>query len=284
MLKNVDGARYIKEYNYKMLPGTGPYIVNESDVVRGTSITIRRRKDYWAESHRRNIGLYNFDDIQQVVVRDENLRFEMFKRGDLDYHLVVDPRQWVQEMNFDRVQTGLVQKRKVFNEYPQSLVGIGFNTRREPWGDIRVRRALAHLFNRELDDLEAVLRRVQAEELYFFGNYANPNNPKTPYDPQLAMKLLTEAGWTRDAGGRLVKNGRPLTMELIYYSKVSEPRSAGSSRIRGQRASARGRRRLSLDCRQSLPRVSSSRNLNKALKKGHRLVPARLCKCRHQVG
>ena len=48
--RTVDGARYLKEYNYKMLPGSGPYIVNESDVVKGNSITIRRRNDYWAEN------------------------------------------------------------------------------------------------------------------------------------------------------------------------------------------------------------------------------------------
>ena len=62
-----------------MLPGSGLYIVNESDVVRGHrsagAMTI-------AEKYRRNVGLNNFDQIQEVVVRDENLAFEMFKRGD----------------------------------------------------------------------------------------------------------------------------------------------------------------------------------------------------------
>ena len=48
VLKNVDGARYLKDYNFKLLPGTGPYIVDEADVVKGKSVTIRRRKDYWA--------------------------------------------------------------------------------------------------------------------------------------------------------------------------------------------------------------------------------------------
>ena len=183
VLKNLDGARYIKEYNYKMLPGTGPYIVNESDVVRGNSITIRRRNDYWAEKYRRNVGLNNFDEIQEVVVRDENLAFEMFKRGDLDYHYVADPRQWVQEMNFDRVQTGLVQKRKVFNEYPQSLVGIGFNTRREPWTDIRVRRAIAHLFNRELFISKLFFNEFRPEKLVFLRQLRESEQPQDALRP-----------------------------------------------------------------------------------------------------
>jgi microcin C transport system substrate-binding protein len=224
VLKTLDGARYLKEYNYKMLPGTGPYIVNESDIVRGNSITIRRRKDYWAADERRNVGVNNFDEIQQVVVRDENLAFEMFKRGDLDFHLVIVPRQWVQEMNFDRIQRGLAQKRKVFNDYPKSTAGIAINTRREPWNDIRVRRAMTHLLNRDLLISKIFFNEVVPKNSHFFGNYANPQNPKNEYDPKAAMSLLAEAGWKdRDAQGRLVKNGRPFVAEMMYYNKAQEP-------------------------------------------------------------
>ncbi len=224
VLKSIDGARYIKEYNYKMLPGTGAYIVTEKDIDRGNRITIRRRGDYWAAKYRRNIGLNNFDEIQEISVRDENLALEMFKRGDLDFHLVRVAREWIEEMNFDRIQRGLIQKRKVFNEYPQSTYGIAFNTRRQPWDDIRVRRAMTHLLNRELLIAKIFYNEYQPKHSHFFGAYANPSNSKDLYDPKTALALLAEAGWKdRDAQGRLVRNGRPLTMELLYYSKTQEP-------------------------------------------------------------
>ena len=69
-----------------MLPGTGPYIVSESDIDKGKMIKVHRRKDYWAEKERRNIGSANFDELQEVTVRDRNLEFEMFKKGDLDLY------------------------------------------------------------------------------------------------------------------------------------------------------------------------------------------------------
>ena len=50
VLNTIDGETYIRDYNYKMLPGTGPYIVNEADVDRGNRVIIRRRFDYWAEN------------------------------------------------------------------------------------------------------------------------------------------------------------------------------------------------------------------------------------------
>ena len=72
VLKAVDGPRYIKEYNFKLLPGSGQYILNEADIVKGKSITLRRRPDYWAEKQRRNIGTGNFDEIRSDRPRRES--------------------------------------------------------------------------------------------------------------------------------------------------------------------------------------------------------------------
>jgi len=225
VLKNVDGATYLRDYNFQLLPGSGPYVINQSDVMKGRSLTIRRRKDYWAEKDRRNIGLGNFDEIREIVVRDQNLAFEMFKKGDLDFYYVNISRQWVQEMDFDRVQRGMIQKRKVFNDAPQGFSGIAFNTRQAPYDDIRVRKALALLMNRPLLIEKLFFNEYVPLNSYFAGSiYENPNNPKNPYDPQTALKLLAEAGWSsRDSQGRLVRNGQPLVVDLLYASKTSEP-------------------------------------------------------------
>lgn len=226
VLKDVNGETYLKDYNFKLLPGSGPYVVQDADVIKGKSIALRRRASgYWAEKHRRNAGVNNFDEIREIVVRDQKLAFEMFKKGDLDTYFVNVSRMWVEDLNFDRVQRGLIQKVKVFNDNPSGMAGHAFNTRRAPFDDVRVRMALAHLMNRPLLIEKLFFKEYVPLNSYFAGGiYENPGNPKMEYDPKKALDLFAQAGWSqRDAQGRLTKNGRPLTIEMLYGSKVSEP-------------------------------------------------------------
>ena len=224
ILKTVDGAAYLKDYNFKLLPGTGPYIVNESGIQKGKSITITRRKDYWAGNYRANIGMNNFDRIEITVVRDENLAFEMFKKGDLDYFEFSRAKTWVEDTNTDSFQRGLLLKKKVFNDYPASVATFAFNTRRAPWDDIRVRTAMSLLLNRQLLIQKLFYNEYIPTNSYYPGTaYENPKDPKNLYDPEQASKLLAEAGWKdRDSQGRLTKNGQPLQVELLYANQQSE--------------------------------------------------------------
>jgi microcin C transport system substrate-binding protein len=225
VLKSVNGAVYLKDWNFKILPGTGPYLINEADVVKGKSVTLRRRNDYWADKYRRNVGTSNFDTIVETTVRDENLAFEMFKKGDFDYFMIDRARLWVEELNFDRVQRGLIQKRKIFSDAPIGTSGIPLNTRKPPLDDVRVREALALLLNRPLLIQKLFFNEYTPMNSYFPGSiYENPSNPKNEYDPKRALSLLSDAGWKdHDAQGRLVKNGSPLAIELIYTSQTLEP-------------------------------------------------------------
>jgi microcin C transport system substrate-binding protein len=117
----------------------------------------------------------------------------------------------------------MIQKAKVYNDNPIGFRGVAFNTRKAPWNDIRVRQAFAHLTNRKLFIEKIYFNEYTELNSYYAGLYENPDNPKNEYDPQLALKLLADAGWKdRDAQGRLVKNGQPLTAELMYGNKNDE--------------------------------------------------------------
>ena len=96
--------------------------------------------------------------------------------------------------------------------------------RKVPFDDIRVRKALFHLFNREQLVAKLMFNEYQLQHSYYTGGiYENPNNPKILYDPELALNLLAEAGWrNRDERGRLVKRGQPLAIEILYSTQSFE--------------------------------------------------------------
>jgi len=226
ILKDLPAKAYVETYQYKMLPGTGAYMVSPEDINKGNSIKIRRRKDYWAVNQRRNVGTSNFDEIQEIVVRDRGLEFEMFKKGDLDNYVVNRASMWVQDLDYDNIKRGLNQKRKIFNHNPQGVQGLAINTRREPFTDVRVRKAIRLLFNRE-SLIEKIMfnEYVISDSMYFGSVNENPGNEKIRYDPQKAVQLLADAGWKdRDSNGRLVKNGRPLSFDVLYADKASSER------------------------------------------------------------
>ena len=97
---------------------------------------------------------------------------------------------------------------------------IGYNMRREPFNDRRVRLALGMAI-----DIEKIIKYVlyrQGERITgpfpaqtdFYNRAIQP----IPYDPEKALQLLAEAGWKRNAEGWLEKNGKRLAFTLITNS------------------------------------------------------------------
>jgi len=216
------GKDYVKDFNWKMPNGSGPYKLDKFR--KGQNIIFKRRDDFWAKDERAYKGTYNFDQIKFIIVRDRNLEFEKFKKGEFDFYIVNVAREWVNNTNFDKVQKGWIQKRKVFTFEPNGVYGLAMNMRRPPFDDVRVRKALAYLYNRPL-----FMEKLFFNEYFYMNSYypgsihENPNNEKIEYDPEKARKLLAEAGWKeRNDQGILVKDGQLFTITLLYNWPSSE--------------------------------------------------------------
>ena len=201
--------------------GSGPYRVGA--VKPGASVTLLRNPDYWGRDLPANRGLYNFDEIRLDFYREANGQFEAFKRGLYDFRIETEPLRWHDGYDFPAARSGELLRDTIKTGMPQPSEFLVFNTRRPVFSDIRVRRALALLF-----DFEWINRN------YFFGLYARTAS-------FFAGSELSAYGRPADDREReLVKQAAARIEPDILDGSYRLPVSDGSGRDRAALRSALG--------------------------------------------
>jgi peptide/nickel transport system substrate-binding protein len=125
--------------------GSGPYVV--ADIDAGKRVTFKRDPHYWGRDLPINRGLWNFDELRFDFYRDGNAYFEAFKAGLYDVRSETDPGRWQTGYDFPAVRDGRVVKDLFPSGLPKFASDFVFNTRRPIFADIRVRQAIALLFD-----------------------------------------------------------------------------------------------------------------------------------------
>jgi peptide/nickel transport system substrate-binding protein len=152
-----DPGRF-EETTLTPLIGSGPYVVAEVDA--GRSLTLRRNMAYWGRDLAVNRGQWNFDTVRLDFYRDTNSQIEAFKKGLFDVYEERDPGRWETAYDFPAVRDGRVVKEEFPYGLPKVMTALVFNTRRPVFADVRVREAIALLF-----DFEWINRS------FFYGRY-----------------------------------------------------------------------------------------------------------------
>jgi len=190
----------IRQSSFNRHPvGCGPFVFQEwkSDQY----IILDSFDDYWE-------GPPNYKRYVYRIVPDLLTQEMEFYAGTVDSYNV-QPHQ------VDRLKDD--PKYQSFAGPSFGYTYIGYNVRREPFNDSRVRRALGMAI-----DVEKIIKYV----LYGQGeritgpfvkqtDYYDQAIQPVPYDRQKALQLLGEAGWKRNKEGWLEKDGRRLQFTLI---------------------------------------------------------------------
>jgi peptide/nickel transport system substrate-binding protein len=236
--------------------GSGPYIVSAVDT--GKSIAFKRDPNYWGRDLPINRGLWNFDELRFDFYRDENAYFEAFKAGLYDVRSETDPARWQTNYDFPAVRDGRVVKETFTNGLPKFSSNYVFNTRRTVFADIRVRQAIALLFDFEwinrdfffnlyrrsasfFDDsgLSAYHRPADAHERVLLerfpdavradvldGTWSPPKSDGSGRDRNIlrqALALFAAAGY--ELNGTVLRNrasGEPLAFEIMVTNRDDE--------------------------------------------------------------
>lgn len=215
-----DEGLYFNEINFNLPIVGGPYFVSEHK--EGLSMTLRRRPDWWGFSTPAGKGIYNFDRIRIRFFMDQNNAYEAFKKGEVDTYAVYSARVWNTESVGERFEKNWIVKQNVHNHEPIGFQGLAMNMRRKPYDDVRVRKALAMLFDRR-----RMVRTLMYNSYFMLRSYctdlydaAHPcENPLFEYDAEEAMRLLGEAGFARNPEtGKLERGGQPFVVRILTRS------------------------------------------------------------------
>jgi peptide/nickel transport system substrate-binding protein len=123
----------------------------------------------------------------------------------------------------------LTEKIGLYKELGNNYTYLGFNLKRKPFDDIRVRQAINYAVNKQelIDGVLLGLGEPVSSPYKPGTRWTNPELQPYPYDPQKALALLKEAGYVdRDRDGYLIKDGKRLAFEMLTNQNKQREMSA----------------------------------------------------------
>ncbi|MEC7629236.1 MAG: extracellular solute-binding protein, partial [Pseudomonadota bacterium] len=183
-------------------------------------------KNYWGLSMPFNKGRHNIELLDYEYFRDENSAFEAFKAGLIDLWRETDPKRWQTGYDFPAARDGRIIKKEIKTGIPSGLRGFVFNTRKKPFKDIQVRRALSLVLNFDWINKSLFSGAYQRTESYFQnsnlsaqGQSASPTEMKILRGAKLPREIL-QNGYVASAGDEKGHNRqvRQTALDLLKKS------------------------------------------------------------------
>ena len=207
---------WVAEANWKIEPNTGPYQIGE--IRKGKYIVMERKADWWGDDLKYFKHRFNPDRIRARVIRDPNVAFQHFLKGELDTFGLVLPPYWHDKATGEEFDSGYIAKYWFYSELPESA-GMYLNIADPILADERVRFGLAHAMN--LDRVIATVLRGDYERLPTvqagFGDYDNLDITPREFDIDKAGAYFDAAGFDTWGGdGIRMKDGRRLSLNITY--------------------------------------------------------------------
>ncbi|MDX2109742.1 MAG: extracellular solute-binding protein [Verrucomicrobiota bacterium] len=224
------GPDYESRYQWKYVPTSGPYIIQDKDIKKGSTIAMTRIPNWWAKDKKFWRYRYNFDRIQFIVIKDTAKTFEVFRKGELDaFGMTTQSEYWYDKLpnTDDLVKKGYINKYKFYNDIPRPTYGLWMNTSTPLLSnkDIRIGINYATNFQVVCDKYfrgDATRMRSNADG---YGDFSHPTLTARPFDVDKALESFSKAGFTKrgDDGILVNEKGERLSVQLTTgYENLRE--------------------------------------------------------------
>jgi peptide/nickel transport system substrate-binding protein len=251
---STDAARF-DDVRIEIPVGSGPYRVKEAKA--GDRLLLARDPDYWAKDRPSQVGLYNFDEIDVSWYRDGDALFEALKGGLVDYREEGGASRWLTGYDFPAMSDGRIVKDTLRPGRPVGMSGFVFNLRNKLFDDVRLREALAMMFDFEwvnanfygglykrtlsyfdespfsssghaaseaeralIAQFPGAVRKDMLE-----GSWRPPKHDGSGRDRAIArqaLELLAQGGYKPTEAGVMSKDGQPVAFEIMVRDREEE--------------------------------------------------------------
>lgn len=229
---NPDINKFADEFNSEkfkrdpaFISGCGPYRLESWTT--GQEVVLRKKDSWWGDQFKDMRQFWAFPKkIKYKIIPDQNTAITALKDGAIDAYEVVPAKDYEELSKNDNFKKNYDMG---INEV-LSYAYLNLNHRNDKFKDIQVRKALTHAVNRDKinqvvwfgvnEYTEGIVHPKQ-------GSY-NKDLKATPFDLNLANKILDQAGW-KDADGDGIREkmigGRKIKLEIEYkYNSGNEQR------------------------------------------------------------
>lgn len=193
--------------------GTGPF--KFASWVSGDRLTATANPAYFR-------GAPGVERLEIRFVPNEDAAFQLWRSGGLDVLQSAPPTE------YDYLQSQAPGRVHVTPS--ATWEHLLFNLERPVVKEPRVRRAIAHLIDRQELNAKAyggVFQPAWSDVPTFSWAYNRGVEKRYPYGPAESAKLLDAAGWKMGAEGLRMKDGQPLALTLVTTNdKPSRTRAA----------------------------------------------------------
>jgi peptide/nickel transport system substrate-binding protein len=211
-----------------LLLGSGPYRLADPKSWKpepGKPIELVRNERYWGEPPGPDRLIWRLIELPAA-------RMTALRNGEIDVYSDMNPVQ------FEEMRKDPELSKRVRGLAMQSInfgyIFLAWNQSRDgkptPFADVRVRRAMTMLIDRQ-SVIQNILRGFGTPTSGPF----HPSSPQTdpsikpwPYDPAEAERLLGEAGYRRQGGALVARDGKPLRFQLLHNSNSDTSRRIGT--------------------------------------------------------
>jgi peptide/nickel transport system substrate-binding protein len=189
--------------------GTGPFVFEEWK--SGQEISLTKNENYWGEQP-------NIDRVVFEVVPEDATRLAMVETGEAHIN------DQVPVTELDRIEAS--ETMELYRTEGLAVEYVGFNTKKQPLDDVRVRKAISHAIEREAiisgvyNNVGTLANAAMSPKVFGYSDKVQAYE----YDLNEAKKLLKDAGFEKGLDLTLLTSDRK---ERINMAEVIQSQLKG---------------------------------------------------------